>query len=269
MASVYLKVVLAAFAVVIVAAGVLFYLNRPQAAPLTSPYANLEQSSSTAPANPTPSSPQTVSISGMSKYTDANFGFSFWYPNNLKVTTSEPSQKAQASATDDYGAETKIVKTVSSPEFFIYEVYSPLMSIYAYSIDDPSGESFYENYFFDTNRYVWMVAESNIPNGSPDATTTADVSKNTMGGLHMLGAYTKGSIKVIIPLSTHNFLVLYSGCNDFMDYTCDSGTNGGGEDKFNKLVQTIAATDPSVATPVSSAEQIKAIQAEKDAYAGH
>jgi len=30
----------------------------------------------------------------------------------------------------------------------------------------------------------------------------------------------------------------------------------------------IVATDPSVATPVSTDEQIKTIQAEKDAYAG-
>ena len=33
------------------------------------------------------------------------------------------------------------------------------------------------------------------------------------------------------------------------------------------LLRTIVATDPSVATPVSAAEQIKTIQAEKDAYA--
>lgn len=34
------------------------------------------------------------------------------------------------------------------------------------------------------------------------------------------------------------------------------------------LAKTIIATDPAVATPVSATEQIKTIQAEKDAYAG-
>jgi hypothetical protein len=57
----------------------------------------------------------------------------------------------------------------------------------------------------------------------------------------------------IIPLSASHFLVI-------------STDDVGGYTNQKYLVNTIVATDPSVATPVSQAEQIKTIQAEKTAY---
>ena len=82
----------------------------------------------------------------------------------------------------------------------------------------------------------------------------ADISLNTMGGLHMFHGGTRfGS--TVIPLSARNFLYIYS-------------SSQGEYNPEQPLANTILATDISVATPMSAAEQIKIIQAEKDAYAG-
>ena len=77
-------------------------------------------------------------------------------------------------------------------------------------------------------------------------TKPADVSTNTMGGLHIL-------LGSIVPLTAHDFVVVDS-----------YGTSA----PINTVINTIVATDPSVATPVSAAQQEAAIQAEKAAYAG-
>ena len=60
-------------------------------------------------------------------------------------------------------------------------------------------------------------------------------------------------LRIIVPLKK-NYTIYASSEDQFGNYI--------------SLVRTIVATDPSVATPVSAAEQIKTIQAEKDAYAG-
>jgi len=84
----------------------------------------------------------------------------------------------------------------------------------------------------------------------------ADVSFNTMGGLHIFSTLQKENAS-IIPLSAQHFLIVgeYSGQNPTNDIELP-------------LVKTIVATDSSVATPVSVAEQIQTIQAAKDAYSG-
>lgn len=102
------------------------------------------------------------------------------------------------------------------------------------------------------------------PNGAPEATPEqvavakvpkpADVSLNTMGGLHIFSTEQKGNAS-IIPLSAKHFLQVgeYSGQNP-------------GSGIHLPLVKTIVAIDPSVATPVSAAEQVQLIQAERRAY---
>jgi len=84
-----------------------------------------------------------------------------------------------------------------------------------------------------------------------------------MGGLHIFQGYKRFGLKVIIPLSAHNFLAISSTCSDATDSPC-SNTNE--KDKFNKTVKTITATDPSVATPVGGGQQREIIQAEINAY---
>jgi hypothetical protein len=91
----------------------------------------------------------------------------------------------------------------------------------------------------------------------PGTTVPANVSRNTMGGLHMLYEGMESVYGSIVPVSTQHFLIVAPAID---------GIYGPAEAEL--LAKTIVATDPSVATPVSAAEQLATIQAERDAYAG-
>ncbi len=73
-----------------------------------------------------------------------------------------------------------------------------------------------------------------------------------MGGLHILYGSARYGYDSIIPLSASNFLVV-------------TYTTGAGIGQL-PLTQTIVATDPTVATPVSTTQQTAVIQAEASAY---
>jgi|GEM_PF-5883306 len=210
--------------------------------------------------------PLTSAVPGMSKYTDTDFGFSFWYPSDKKIESTQITA-AQDSAYK-YGVGAQVVKTIIAPEFSLEEVSSPSMSILS-AVDAGCCGSNYDKYFFDTQTHTWMYADDGGPKGGAGGINPADVSKNTMGGLHIFPGYTRFGNKVIIPLSATHFLVLYSACNGASEYDCGSANDPtSGYSRFYAALKTIVATDPSVATPVSAAEQQAVIQAEKSAYGG-
>jgi hypothetical protein len=206
---------------------------------------------------------QPTAVAGMSKYTDSNFGFSFWYPSTQQVSIVSTSNNA----TQQYGTNTSISKTISAPEFTIDEVYSQSGQILGDETNDPSPVSSHFYYFFDSNKGQWMEYTDGGPKGGPAGTVAADISNNTMGGLHIFAGYTRFGIKDIIPLTAHNFLVLWAKCNDATDYSCSPSTTlTSGTNRFNTSVNTIVATDPTVAIPVSTSQQTATIQAEASAY---
>lgn len=216
----------------------------------------------------------TVQVDGMSKYTESSFGYTFWYPNTWIV--SEVGVQNQ----NMYG--NGVVQKTLKISNGVKTVYIDQFHSNGRSIEDTNSTATYDNvndvlYFFDPNSHTWMV---NFPTGhsignpnsrvwtdmNPQKKTnnpvTANVSNNTMGGLHIFdGAYQMPNpiANKIIPLSASNYLVVYTSTTaDSNDYIS----------LLYGLVQTIGATDTSVATPVSEYDQINAIQAEKTAYTG-
>lgn len=206
-------------------------------------------------------------ISGMSKYTDKDFGFSFWYPSSWSVSSLNPGP------TDREGNQLKgriVIKEGENVEIDIDKVHSDQM---VYNVN-PGACGYCGNvrYFFNPNIHTWMKEYPDGANGAPDATpeefaasktaTPANVSNNTMGGLHMFSTEQKESA-VIIPLSAQNFLLVTG-----VTYTEQCGPACGAKviGEAGLLARTVVATDPSVATPVSVSEQIKMIQAEAEAY---
>jgi len=216
---------------------------------------NQPTQSNTVPSSNTVST--KITVNGMKQYTDSNFGFSFWYPSTW--TVQETAMKGAYA-----GGTVQKTLTIAPPSvpnvrngdaITIDEFYSPTREIsIAKDLCSPmSGSSVAAHrYYFDTNTHTWMVevpayTGQSERDGSqysvPASTKAADVSNNTMGGLHMLGAGCSGTV---IPLSAQNFVVfLFNSRNVGPDYI--------------NIAQTITATDPSVATPVSSNEQIKTI----------
>ncbi len=188
-----------------------------------------------------------VSVPGMSKYTDTDFGFSFWYPNSWTVTKSADQKTIQ------------IKPSQATPSYYgvsIEKYHSADMSVTAGGGNCPAGNAQnncpVQKIYFDPTVHTWMIS---YPEGDYDGVmgtkVAANVSVNTMGGLHIINGLTRFNDTGVIPLSAENFLVV---------------TSFAGSVTADPLVKTIVATDASVATPVSTAEQIKVIQAEKDVY---
>ena len=209
------------------------------------------------PTQQTNPSPTKISVAGMKQYTDLGFGFLFWYPSVWTVeNVSISNQNAYPGGIIQ--KRLNIYKPGGTAKLIIDEYYSADKTITINSTCDARlGCSTVTRYYFDSNAHTWIVQ---YPEGSPSqysdkpwyitpgTTKAADVSANTMGGLHILVA--PGPI--IVPLSATKFLVM-------------SSDNLGALSPM-PLVTTIVASDPNVATPKSIAEQTHTVQVEGQDY---
>jgi hypothetical protein len=249
-------IVLIVVIVLAAAAGGVWYwkINKASVLPVA-----VNSASSTAPAGNNSTSSQTTEtlVPAMSRYTDSDFGFSFYYPTSWMVqqaTTSNP----------DFYAGGSIKKTINisgnddgvQSLVEIDEYYSDERTITVPEDMCPAGNTSNpcpaQRLYFDANTHTWMIA---YPDGDSDGVygtkVAADVSTNTMGGLHLIHHFARFDSLGIIPLSAEKFLVV-------------SSAEGGILDQF--LPQTIAATDPSVATPVSTGQQQETVYKEALQY---
>lgn len=204
----------------------------------------------------------SLTVPGMSIYSDADFGFSFWYPTGWII---DKKKIADGMTRSDDGAVMVGSVTVKHPTQWkgvsIAEYYSANRAfVTEKGACGPAADCpYFVRYYFDADLHTWMQYETYRYPGvdtvfRPDTTVVANVSSNTMGGLHVLGGYVRHGGAVIVPLSARNFLHI-------------SNTGETGDPAYRTLVNTVVATDPAVATPVGASEQVKVIQAAKDAYA--
>jgi len=91
----WLSIVLIVVVGILIGGGIYWYqqsLETPQPVSLPQTY---QQTSTTAVSQASTNktsvqtSAQSISVPGMSEYTDSNFGFSFWYPSSWSVKTGE------------------------------------------------------------------------------------------------------------------------------------------------------------------------------------
>lgn len=181
------------------------------------------------------------SIKGMKQYTDTSFGFSFWYPSTWQVIVSPQALAFGAQLTN-----VTVVKKIglqapgeTYPSILIQEAHSTTRTITDTGGAGPIGPV---TYYFDATNHLWMTT----PPEGDGATKPADISINTMGGLHMFGGTSRFDTS-IIPLSANNFVVI--------------GDNGGANARV--VAQTVVALDPKVAVPVSKEQQAQIIEQEK------
>lgn len=212
------KILVAIIVIVIVVVGVWFYVSSNRKPPIV-----------TAP----------VDTYGMNQYTDPTYGFSFWYPSALQVSsattndnTSFPGGVAvEALLVGDMGSTSVVV--VSSPTSII--------------TDEPNGHASpisQTKYSYDNATSQWMISHPEAPaNGEGSATPTlANTSKKTISGLFMLPS-GKRFDTTIIPLSTTTFLVI---------------SDGGGSSFTSELAATVAQDgafiDPAIESNSLQAE---------------
>ena len=198
-----------------------------------------------------------TSPAAMQQYSDPEIGFSFWHPGNWQVLRMSPDPgNYDSNITEGTVLASLMISSNpdadgnTEPQIYIQEVHSPEAVI-----TDSYGTGNNPTYLFNFSTHTWMTAGSDY-NNYPIATANtvaADVSNNTMGGLHMLGGTyedNSGGNAIIIPLSAQDFLVVTEI----------------GNSSAVPLARTIMALDPAVATPVSASEQTRTVQNESVAY---
>lgn len=198
-----------------------------------------------------------ISVSGMTKYTDSDFGFSFWYPSGWKITSTAVNPYPLSEGT----TLKHLLLTGGKAPIHILEFTSPTRTI---SIGGGAcGFCTPIKFYFDADAHTWMKQYPQGIGGAPDMPQAqfeqtkipqpADVSNNTMGGLHIFHGLSRRFGDSTVPLSARNFVFVYAESQ--------------GENNIElPLVNTIVALDPTVATPVSAVQQKQTIQAAASAY---
>jgi hypothetical protein len=188
-------------------------------------------------------STEQIETYGMNEYKDLAYGFSFWYPAELSVMATTTNDSTEFPG----GIEVENLQVGSMGGTEIFVVNSPAETI----TDEPANHASpiaQTEYFYDKDSGKWMITfPQGTNNGSPDSTTTADISKTTMSGLIMLPS-GKRFDTTIIPLSTTRFLVI---------------SDGGGSSFTYQLAQTIS----KIGSSIDFSEQESALQSESDSYA--
>jgi hypothetical protein len=180
----------------------------------------------------------------MSRYVDAKYRFSFWYPSVLRITVAATNDDSRFPG----GVVVETLQVRPAGGISLYVVNSPQSTI----TDEPNGHAApipQTKYFYDAASQRWMVTyPEGTDGGGSAAPAPADVSKTTIGGQPMLPSGARFDT-TIIPLSTTQFVVVQ---------------DGGGSEFTNELARTIAAADAHVDAAALSA----ALRAEALAYEG-
>jgi hypothetical protein len=180
----------------------------------------------------------------MSRYLDAKYHFSFWYPSALRITVTATDDAASFPG----GVAVETLQVRPAGGISLYVVNSPQSTI----TDEPNGHAApipQTKYFYDASSQRWMVAyPEGTDGGGSAAPAPADVSKTTIGGLPMLPSGARFDT-TIIPLSTTQFIVVQ---------------DGGGSEFTNQLARTVAAAGARVDAAALSA----ALRAEALGYEG-
>lgn len=202
----------------------------------------------------------TTSLPFMQKYTDSDFGFSFWYPKSWTINEKSGTDIQQPKPTSNWAiapGET-IVKEIDLSRFketdqIIDVTIQEIHLSENEPITVPNGGDM-ATYFFSTSTNRWMHTDFDGPAPMPARTTPYNLSEKTMGGLQtlQLGLGGRGYIVPLSWTSDQNVLL-------FSDDNVMPGDPG-------LMMDTIVATDPSVATPVSVMEQNKTIYDEGLSY---
>lgn len=176
---------------------------------------------------------QPTSVAGMTEYVGADF--SFWYPDSWTVQQITKAGGGVMNSLSLYGPTGSDVMDIDEIK--------PINGTLSNYIDNQDTES----YYFDSSTGVWTYSQTSF---GKTTTSPAPIALTTIGGLHVF-TFSGLTSDDIIPLSATTFVTV-SDTSDTYD--------------VRPLARTVVATNPNVATPIPTAQQIAVIQAEANAY---
>jgi len=200
-----------------------------------------------------------TTVRGMSRFTDAGFGFSFSYPAAWKVLAEPVADPTR----NGWFPDAKIVKQLEIrnpaasddedqlPGVMIQELLAPrgLTELGRSKSASPVGVD--QKIFFDSGTRRWMFETlTESPDGTPPATSPAEITRRTIGGLPIFWGATWGGAEVIVPLDGFHFLAI------------SSLVDPGNYDSHTYLAATVVATDPGAGQRASKQAQAEAIRRE-------
>lgn len=152
-----------------------------------------------------------IAASGVSEYTDASFGFSFWYPSTWQVNEERPETVGtfpggNADTWVNQFPGGKVLKEITVHDETtwtrIWEVTSP-----SSTITFRSAHLSNDKYYYDTAAEKWMVRFKENGMGLPNPSPASIVARGTtMSGLVVFGGPSAATF--IIPLNRHKFIVV-------------------------------------------------------------
>jgi hypothetical protein len=188
----------------------------------------------------------SVSVPGMSKYTDKDFGFSFWYPSNWSVTAVSVGNSVQYSG----GKIMKRLQVTGGNQENNIEVDEIIFPSDSVTVPDAGCMA---TYYSDSNApQGWM--EKIFGCDQPESTDPY-TQYLTMGGL--LPLFTQEG------LSTQSWIVPLSKTSAKKALLV---TPMGHSALLGSLVSTLESTDPKVSPPISTEELNRYLNSEKEAF---
>jgi hypothetical protein len=199
-----------------------------------------------------------TSVPGMSRFTDSNFGFSFWYPTAWKVIDEPVADPTE----HGWFPNAKIVRELQirnpaasddndqPPGVILQELSAPAGLTELGHSKSASPVGIDQRYFFDGRTHQWMYAQlSEAPDGAPPQTYPAEIPKRTVGGLPIFSGAMRHGADLIVPLDGSHFLVIST-----MDI--------GGYNSHLYLAATVVSTNPRVGKRASDLAQAESIRRE-------
>jgi hypothetical protein len=200
-----------------------------------------------------------TAVPGMSQFTDAEFGYSFWYPSAWKVVDEPVSDPTRQVWFPDARIikELQIRNAASSDHsdqlagVIVQELLAPNGLTELGRSKSPSPVRVDGRYFFDSETRRWMHSTlSELPDGTPPGTPPAEISRRTIGGLPIFWGAVRGGAEVIVPLDKSHFLAI-SPFEDPINH-----------DSHIYLAATVVATDPRAGQRARDPQQAQAVRRE-------
>ncbi|TFV37965.1 hypothetical protein [Bradyrhizobium niftali] len=187
----------------------------------------------------------------MSRYMDAEFGVSFWYPSQWTVSEIKLTDIEKAHYPEGR-IQRRLFVSNHDKGFYFDEINSATSSL-----TSPADRGCALTYSLNLQNDAWMQQTTGC-DGDPTPVPAALVEQSfyTTGGLRILNGASRFQTELLVPLTAWKFI----------DVSYEGSLEVGSRMSTLPIVTSISSLEFDQATSVE--KEIQVIQAEQDSYAG-